>query len=103
MSKYSSVRYVRGVRQTIGLLSNRRTLWQMIRETLSGRYRMSMLTILIVIISVAYIIFPFDLITDFIPILGWIDDGLVFFLLVKRLHTEMHRYNRCKAMHRKSC
>mgnify|MGYP001362359618 CR=1 FL=1 len=102
MSKFSSVRQVRGWRATFGLLQNRRTLWQMLRETLNGRYRMSFLTTLTCIGAIFYILFPFDLITDLIPVLGWIDDGLVFFLLVKRLQTETHRYNRCKAMARKS-
>ena len=103
MSKLFSVRQVRGIRQTFGLFQSRRTLWQMLRETLNGRYRMSTLTLLISIAAVAYIIIPFDLITDFIPVVGWIDDGFVFFLLVRRLHVEMRRYNRCKAMGRKGC
>ncbi len=32
--------------------------------------------------SVAYLFSPVDLITDFVPFVGWIDDGLIATLLV---------------------
>ena len=73
----------------------------MLREAFSGRYRMSFLTMSAFVLCIAYIIFPFDLLPDYIPVLGWIDDGLVFYLLLKRLHAETHRYNRYKAMERR--
>ena len=73
----------------------------MIREVLSGKYRMSLLTMLVVIISLVYIVFPFDIIPDYIPVLGWLDDGLIFYLMVKRLHIETQRFNRFKAMERR--
>jgi uncharacterized membrane protein YkvA (DUF1232 family) len=74
----------------------------MMRDVVGGRYRMSWLTTVIVIFCVAYIIDPFDLIPDFIPVIGWIDDGAVLYLLLWRLVNETHRYNRYKAMGRKS-
>jgi uncharacterized membrane protein YkvA (DUF1232 family) len=74
----------------------------MIREVVRGHYRMSLLTLLITVVSIAYIVFPFDIIPDYIPVLGWLDDGLVFYLLLKRLVFETHRYNRFKAMERKN-
>ena len=101
MSKFTSARPGQNVRHGWHLFRNRRTLWQMIREVLSGRYRMSWLTILIVVVSIAYVIYPFDLIPDYIPVLGWLDDGVVVYLLLWRLVNETHRYNRFKAMERK--
>lgn len=35
--------------------------------------------------SLVYLLSPVDLITDFIPFVGWIDDGLVATLLVTEL------------------
>ncbi|NJN32260.1 MAG: DUF1232 domain-containing protein [Synechococcales cyanobacterium RM1_1_8] len=35
--------------------------------------------------SIAYLLSPVDLVTDFLPIFGWIDDGLVATLLVTEL------------------
>lgn len=73
----------------------------MIREVLKGQYRMSFFTIVVIFISIAYVVSPIDLIPDHIPVLGWLDDGLVVYLLLRRLIFETHRYNRHKAMERK--
>jgi Uncharacterized conserved protein len=51
--------------------------------------------------SVLYVLFPFDVISDLIPFFGWLDDGFVIFLLVRRLLSETHRYTRFKVMERK--
>jgi len=101
MFKRASARRIQTVRSGWHLFRNRKTLWQMIREVLSGKYRMSLLTMLVVIISLVYIVFPFDIIPDYIPVLGWLDDGLIFYLMVKRLHIETQRFNRFKAMERR--
>ncbi|MBW4472775.1 MAG: DUF1232 domain-containing protein [Stenomitos rutilans HA7619-LM2] len=37
--------------------------------------------------SLLYLISPFDISPDFIPIIGWIDDGLIATLLVAELST----------------
>lgn len=77
-------------------------MWQMIRETLGGRYRMSVITLIIVVMAIIYILFPFDFIPDYIPVLGWIDDGFIFFLLLKVLNKETQRFIRHKAAERRS-
>lgn len=101
MSKFTTTRTINTIGHGWHLFRNRRTLWQMLREVFSGSYKMSFLTILITIVAVSYIIFPFDLIPDYIPVVGWIDDAVVFYLLFKRLNSEAHRYNRFKAIERK--
>ena len=101
MSKVASVRPAKIGHHGWQLFRNRKTLWQMLRDVVNGRYRMSWLTKLITIFALTYIIFPFDLIPDYIPVIGWIDDGVVLYLLLMRLVKETQRYNRFKAMGRK--
>lgn len=99
--KTTSARPIKNLRSAFNLFQNRRTLVQMIREAFRGQYRMSLLTNLILIAGLAYVLFPFDLITDFIPFMGWIDDGFVIFLVVKRLTKETQRFIRFKVMERR--
>ena len=101
MSKITNARPLNQIRHGINLLQNRKTLWQMVRDSFSGRYQMSWITILILFVALAYVLFPFDLIPDFIPVLGWLDDGAVVLLVLKRLVKETQRYNRFKAVGRK--
>jgi uncharacterized membrane protein YkvA (DUF1232 family) len=89
------------VRNGIHLFRNRKTLWQMLREVFRGQYRMSFITTAIAVIAIFYIVFPFDVVPDFIPVVGWLDDGLVIYLLLKRLVKETQRFNRHKAMARR--
>jgi uncharacterized membrane protein YkvA (DUF1232 family) len=102
MSKFTSARSVQSARHGWHLFRNRKVMWQMMREALNGRYRMSLFTTLVFLFTIAYVIFPFDLIPDYIPVIGWIDDGFVVFLLIKQLNKETQRYNRFKASARRS-
>ncbi len=38
---------------------------------------------LAVVLAMLYVISPIDLVSDFIPILGWLDDGLIAYLLLQ--------------------
>lgn len=42
---------------------------------------------LVILGTVAYLFLPFDIAPDFIPILGWIDDGLIVSLLLAELSS----------------
>ncbi len=74
----------------------------MIRDVLSGGYRMSLFTAVTLVLAIVYVVFPFDLIPDRIPVAGWIDDAIVLYLALRQLSKETQRYIRHKAMERKN-
>jgi uncharacterized membrane protein YkvA (DUF1232 family) len=41
--------------------------------------------IITIILTIIYLLSPIDLIPDFIPILGWIDDGVLLGFLIQEL------------------
>jgi uncharacterized membrane protein YkvA (DUF1232 family) len=102
MARVIPTRGMKSARHGLQLFSNRKTLWQMLRSVFNGSYRMSFLTTAIVVAALIYIISPVDIVPDFIVFLGWIDDGVILYLLLKRLNTETQRYIRFKVMERKS-
>ena len=36
-----------------------------------------------IVLAGLYVISPIDLVSDFIPVLGWLDDGLIAYLLLQ--------------------
>ena len=44
--------------------------------------------------ALAYVVLPTDLVPDFIPMLGWIDDALVVKLVMDSAKSEISRYRR---------
>lgn len=69
--------------------------WAMLRDP-----RAPMAAKLTAILALLYVISPIDLVSDFIPILGWLDDGLIAYLLLqaafKFLPADLHAALRSK-------
>ncbi|MEN5181593.1 DUF1232 domain-containing protein [Comamonas testosteroni] len=38
---------------------------------------------LVTVLAALYVISPVDLVSDFIPVLGWLDDGVIAYLLLQ--------------------
>ncbi|QTD46291.1 YkvA family protein [Ottowia testudinis] len=55
---------------------------------------------LAVVLAMLYVVSPIDLVSDFIPILGWLDDGLIAYVLLqvafKFLPADLHAALRSK-------
>jgi uncharacterized membrane protein YkvA (DUF1232 family) len=102
MSRVIPTREMRTMRHATHLFANRRTLWHMLRAVFTGTYRMSMLTTFILVLCLAYIVSPIDIVPDMLLPFGIIDDGIIFYLLVKRLNVETKNFIRFKVMERKN-
>lgn len=99
MGKTTTIGKMKHVREGWQLFRNRKTLACMIRETWRGHYSLSLWTRVSIIAGLVYVVMPFDF--DWIPILGWLDDGFVLFLVIRRLQNEAGRFVRYKAMERR--
>ncbi|MET4576277.1 YkvA family protein [Ottowia thiooxydans] len=69
--------------------------WAMLRDP-----RAPMAAKVTAVLALVYVISPIDLVSDFIPILGWLDDGLIAYLLLqaafKFLPADLHTALRSK-------
>ena len=64
-------------------------LYKMIRDK---EYKLDNKTKLVIAGALAYVVLPVDIIPDFIPIIGWIDDAFVLGFTIKSLREEIDRY-----------
>ena len=59
-------------------------------------YIISNKTKLVIMGALAYVIFPVDVIPDFIPVIGWLDDMFVLNLTIDSIKEEIEAYKRHK-------
>ena len=55
-------------------------------------YSLSPATWAIIAGALAYVIFPVDIIPDFIPVVGWLDDAFVLGTVMVSLRTEIKQF-----------
>jgi uncharacterized membrane protein YkvA (DUF1232 family) len=96
MAKIPMMKKVQQIRTLSALWKYRSQLFTMLRAMIRGSYKASFLTMVALIAGLLYILSPIDLIPDFIPVVGWLDDGAVMYFLLKRLMYEMQRYEAWK-------
>jgi len=68
-------------------------LFRLIRAWISGAYtQVSLKTILMAVAAVIYFVNPFDLISDFLPGIGYLDDAAVLGFVLKSIKTELEQF-----------
>jgi uncharacterized membrane protein YkvA (DUF1232 family) len=70
-------------------------LYQMIRDK---EYTLDTKTKLTIAGALAYVVLPIDIIPDFLPIVGWIDDAFVLGFTINSLSEEIERYKAFRGM-----
>ena len=75
------------------MLEQAKLLFQMIKDWKSGEYKdVPWKVISAIVFAIVYFLFPADVIPDFIPGIGWIDDAFVFSLVLKSFSSQIEAY-----------
>lgn len=68
-------------------------MFQMLKDYRKGIYTdVPWFTIGTIVFSLLYVLNPFDIVPDFIPVVGYIDDLSVFALGLRFIETDLHNY-----------
>ena len=72
-------------------------LWSLLHDYWDGEYRAVPWRFLAAIgFSVTYLVSPLDIVPDFIPFIGFVDDATVFALVVSSFRAEIDAYRKWK-------
>jgi uncharacterized membrane protein YkvA (DUF1232 family) len=78
------------------LVGRVRLMAMMGSDYLEGRYtRIPVTTIWVITFALLYVAWPFDIIPDFIPGMGWLDDAFIIGLVFGAISRDLRKY--CKA------
>ena len=76
-----------------GLMDDIRTAYGMVADATAGRYKgISKGTIALLVGGLAYLALPVDIVPDFIPVAGWLDDAAVLAWIFRQSTAELARY-----------
>ncbi|MEJ8590014.1 DUF1232 domain-containing protein [Riemerella anatipestifer] len=79
--------------QNKGLLRRMPELLRMIKATISKQYKPSVKNVLLPAIALVYIISPIDILPDFIPAIGVMDDLGILALVLPLLMKELNQFS----------
>ncbi len=88
---------IMGNRSLAEFLDTTKLFFQMLKDYFSGAYReIPVGTIAAIIGSLAYVLCPVDLIPDFIPFVGYLDDAAVIAGCIKMTTYDVQKYKEFK-------
>ncbi len=69
-----------------------------VRDIISGKYKdYSVAALLSILAGIIYVVSPIDIIPDFLPIAGMVDDAAVFLFIVQSVNGELEKYRKTKS------
>jgi len=92
-AKDETLNKVKNVSVLASLLDNIRTAYDLVSDSVTGRYKgVSKSMIALLAGGLAYLALPIDLVPDFIPVAGWMDDAAVLGWIFTRCADEFKKY-----------
>jgi len=73
-------------------LKNVRVLYALFKDTVNGKYKLHPTSVAMIGGGLLYFILPADLIPDFIPVIGYLDDLAVLTTIMNSLKNEINEY-----------
>ena len=80
--------------QNLSFIDDVKILFDMITDK---EYKIDKKTFAVIAGALAYLVLPTDIIPDFIPGVGFVDDAYVIATVIKRLKSEIDNYKRFKS------
>jgi len=75
-----------------GILGTIRTFIRMLRAFRDGQYTVPWTTIVLVVAALLYFVVPLDLLPDFIPVAGYIDDFTVILAVWRKIRNDVEAF-----------
>ncbi len=80
-----------------GFWENLLLFFSLVRDYWRGNYRhVSWLSFAGIALTLLYMVSPLDLMTDAVPVIGWLDDVAVLLLCLKLIKPDLERYRKYK-------
>ena len=81
------------------VLDDLKTLYAYVREVAMGEYKgYSIAKLSIAVGALIYLVSPIDVVPDFLPVIGLLDDATVIGFAVKQLKDEIKKYRMSKGL-----
>ena len=80
----------------VGFVKQVRLLFRMLRDTWRKEYDLPWKSVASIAAALLYFINPIDIIPDFIPVVGYLDDAMVVFLAINFVKEDLIAYARAK-------
>ncbi len=96
-AKDETLNKVKNVSVLAGLFDNIRTAYDLVSDSVTGKYKgVAKGTLMLLAGGLAYLALPIDLVPDFIPVAGWLDDAAVLGWIFARCADEFKKYREFK-------